>query len=330
MSQVSSIQTLEARREFLKHRDKSGRVFTFPELEAMGCQYVLTSKDWDTAIVHGRPASEQTAPWLEIKALFEERSGGTEKQLILLRQTHSSRLIELLERPEAADLVACRDLANIEATAGKLSEVIEYEAEEVADSKSPDFSSLDLERLMSTGSLAAEQLGFALRYQGADGLLTKSPELVLATTHADCAPVIFYDRRQRLLVNIHSGWRGTLALFPLRTLEYIEAAYEVRPEDLIAVLGPMIAQADYEVEADVAVPCMAVFPPEAQVIERMSDFKYLLNIQAAIVWQLREFGLKSEQIYTVPGSTYADAQYHSYRRDGRDAFGLMSSFVSLI
>ncbi|MDO5737976.1 MAG: polyphenol oxidase family protein [Eubacteriales bacterium] len=324
------LEIRELRSEVLQVNEdgQEGRLFTFPELKEQGFDYLLTSRDFDTAI---HPGKKQTAPWQAIKDFFGQDQHGHEKQLIILRQTHSSRIIELNGRQQPEELASFRDLSSLEGEAGHLAEVIENEAKETIEAAEVglEIKPLDFDAMGEEGKIAAEQLGFALRYAAIDGLLSNSCELILGTTHADCAPVIFFDRRQKLLVNIHSGWRGTLALFPLRTLEYLTSAYGVQVDDLTVVLGPMIAGVDYEVEADVAVPCMAVFPEEARVIEQKSDFKYKLDLKAAISWQLGECGLKTGSVYTVPGSTYQSENYHSYRRDGSANYGLMSSFASL-
>src|SRR3990172_697082 len=43
---------------------------------------------------------------------------------------------------------------------------------------------------------------------GVDGLVTNDPELLLLTTHADCAPVVNYDQAHRVLGQAHAGWRS--------------------------------------------------------------------------------------------------------------------------
>ena len=42
----------------------------------------------------------------------------------------------------------------------------------------------------------------------ADGLVTKSSELVLGITTADCIPLIFFDNQNGIIGICHAGWKG--------------------------------------------------------------------------------------------------------------------------
>jgi YfiH family protein len=83
----------------------------------------------------------------------------------------------------------------------------------------------------------------------ADALVTDRPGQALSVVTADCAPVLFVDARAGVIGAAHAGWRGALAGVLEATLDAMEALGARRGE-VTAVVGPCIAQASYEVGAD--------------------------------------------------------------------------------
>jgi len=83
----------------------------------------------------------------------------------------------------------------------------------------------------------------------ADALVTRTPGLAIGALTADCAPVLFCDPEARVIAAAHAGWRGAL----LGIVEATVASMErlgAKPERVVAVIGPTIAQRAYEVGAD--------------------------------------------------------------------------------
>ena len=84
----------------------------------------------------------------------------------------------------------------------------------------------------------------------ADAAVTRDRGVVCAILTADCLPVLFADGRGTAVGIAHAGWRGLAA----GVLEATIAALcdlGVRPDDVLAWLGPAIGPARFEVGADV-------------------------------------------------------------------------------
>src|SRR5262249_43649377 len=95
--------------------------------------------------------------------------------------------------------------------------------------------------------IRAARGGFAGR---ADALATDRPALPLATSTADCLPIVLYDRRGGRLAAVHAGWRGTAQAVTRATIEaLLEAGSGVG--DLVAAIGPSIGPCCYEVDGPV-------------------------------------------------------------------------------
>ncbi|KQT82572.1 peptidoglycan editing factor PgeF [Aurantimonas sp. Leaf443] len=80
----------------------------------------------------------------------------------------------------------------------------------------------------------------------ADGIVTATPGLAIGVVTADCGPVLFCDAANGVVGAAHAGWRGALGGVLEATIEAMEAAGAAR-SSIVAVLGPTITQANYEV-----------------------------------------------------------------------------------
>ncbi len=83
----------------------------------------------------------------------------------------------------------------------------------------------------------------------ADAMVTAVPGLALSITTADCGPVLFADAGARVIGAAHAGWRGAVTGVLEATIEAMERLGAKR-QDIVAVLGPTISQAAYEVGPD--------------------------------------------------------------------------------
>ncbi|MBU8539696.1 peptidoglycan editing factor PgeF [Falsiroseomonas tokyonensis] len=83
----------------------------------------------------------------------------------------------------------------------------------------------------------------------ADALVTNLPGQAIGVLTADCAPVLFADRRAGVIGAAHAGWRGAVAGVLEATIAAMEGLGAAR-KDIEAVVGPCIGQASYEVGPD--------------------------------------------------------------------------------
>ena len=81
-----------------------------------------------------------------------------------------------------------------------------------------------------------------------DGLVTTMKNIALGVQTADCAPILFYEPEAGVIGGAHAGWQGALSGIleaTVRAMEGLGAA----PEKIIAVIGPCIQPASYEVDS---------------------------------------------------------------------------------
>jgi YfiH family protein len=84
-----------------------------------------------------------------------------------------------------------------------------------------------------------------------DGLITRTPELLLAVQTADCLPVILVDPKGRAVGVFHAGWRSTVKRIVEKGVGEMRRWFGTQPRDLKAAIGPGIHGCCYEVGPEV-------------------------------------------------------------------------------
>jgi YfiH family protein len=143
-----------------------------------------------------------------------------------------------------------------------------------------------------------------------DALITDKLNVGLAISSADCTPVFIYDKKNRLIAGVHSGWRGTEKRILQKTLEKMFSDFGCSPENLFIYIGPSISQKNYEVGSEVA----NLF---YEKYTRQRGNKFLLDVNSANYDMIIEAGVPVKNIENSNLCSYEMKDLlHSYRRDG--------------
>lgn len=147
----------------------------------------------------------------------------------------------------------------------------------------------------------------------ADALVTRQPGLALGILTADCAPILFADAEAGVVGAAHAGWRGALLGVTDATVEAMERL-GARRADIIAVIGPTIAQRSYEVGPEFPAPFLAESPDNARFFRPGDrDRHHRFDLPGYLRARLARLGLRL--IADLARDTLADAgQFFSYRR----------------
>jgi YfiH family protein len=84
-----------------------------------------------------------------------------------------------------------------------------------------------------------------------DGLITNTPEILLAVQTADCLPIVVVDRKRRAVGVFHAGWRGTVKRIVEKGVGEMRRHFGSNPRDMVAAIGPGIQGCCYEVGEEV-------------------------------------------------------------------------------
>jgi YfiH family protein len=160
-----------------------------------------------------------------------------------------------------------------------------------------------------------------------DIVVGESPSIACAVRSADCVPVLLGDRASGRVAAIHAGWRGVAGRAVEAGVERLKAM-ATRRVDLVAAIGPHISLASFEVSEEVA-NVLREASPEPNVVD-WSRARPHVDLRRIVRAQLASLGLSEAGIDDVPGCTVLDeAQFFSFRRDGKASGRLLSAIVPL-
>lgn len=148
-----------------------------------------------------------------------------------------------------------------------------------------------------------------------DALSTKQLNISLFITHADCQAALFYDPKNRVIANVHAGWRGNVKNIYEKTVNHMREQYGSKPQNLLVCVSPSLG------------------PQEAEFVHYRSElpekfWKYQIKPHYFDLWniskdQLTEAGVLEDHIQIAGISTLSNPKdFFSYRREkvsGRNA-----------
>jgi len=172
------------------------------------------------------------------------------------------------------------------------------------------------------GARVVDAADAASRGSEADASYADRPGVVCTVLVADCAPVLFTDRRGTRVAAAHAGWRGLAA----GVLEATIAASGLVPGETLAWIGPCIGPSRFEVGADVRDAFIALDPAAASDFVPQSNGKWLADLPGLATRRLRAAGVVDIRVSGRCTVLEADT-FYSYRRDG--ATGRMAALIWL-
>ena len=155
--------------------------------------------------------------------------------------------------------------------------------------------------------------------QQADAMVSAVSGLGLLIQQADCQAVLLYDPQQKVVANIHVGWRGDVNNIIAKTIMAMTKIYSCQPHHLLAGISPSLG------------PCCAEFinyqqefPAEFQPFQIKPFYFDLWQLSS---WQLTQTGVKPENIHPAQICTCCNLDFFSYRRQHKT--GRCASVIGL-
>lgn len=176
-----------------------------------------------------------------------------------------------------------------------------------------------------------EEMRQRLRHTPADAMITAELGLGLFWGFADCAPILLYDPRHKVVALAHGGWRGAAGAIGPRTIGVMAERFGSRPEELLAGVGPGIQACCYQVNETV-VETFAAEPlaHENAVFEQRPDVEgqpsLYLDVTESNARQLLAAGVRPERLDVAPFCTGCEADLfysHRMRRYADGRFGVV-------
>jgi polyphenol oxidase len=164
-----------------------------------------------------------------------------------------------------------------------------------------------------------------------DGMVCNTKGLAIGVLTADCAPVLFADIEAGVIGAAHAGWKGALG----GVCDSVVAAMEKLGADrkrVTAVIGPAIAQANYEVGPDFPAAFLQADEESQKFFTpSLRSGHYMFDLPGYLVGRLKRSGVG--MVIDLGLCTYADeARFYSYRRAshrGERDYGRLISAIAL-
>ena len=158
-----------------------------------------------------------------------------------------------------------------------------------------------------------------------DALITKDINKPIIIKVADCIPILLYDKENKIIALIHSGWKGTLEYITNKTIKIMQDKYNSKPQNINAYIYPSIRQCHFEIEEDV----YKLFKDKIKNINKYTikkDIKYYIDLQSIIIDNLKELGINN--IFDTNICTYCNHdKYYSYRYNHTDKRNILLAMI---
>ena len=164
-----------------------------------------------------------------------------------------------------------------------------------------------------------------------DALLTSNDDIALCVLTADCAPILIYETKKKIVGCIHAGWKG--AFFGIIENTILKLSEMGGDKNKLAVtVGPCISQNNYEVKKDFYSNFMSQSKQNEKFFEKKGNEKFRFNLRAYINKKFQDLGVQTIDNIAVD-SFASENEYFSHRRAkklGQDDYGRCISAIRKI
>ncbi|MDR1982465.1 MAG: peptidoglycan editing factor PgeF [Holosporaceae bacterium] len=159
----------------------------------------------------------------------------------------------------------------------------------------------------------------------ADAMVAKTVNISIGVLTADCAPILFLDKRNHIIGAAHAGWKGAVSGIIESTIDKM-VELGSNPKDISAAIGPCISQENYEVDE--------AFKKSFNGNEDyfcVINFKVHFDLPKYCENRLLKSGLCKSNIDVIKIDTYSEREnYFSYRFASKNSNGICGRQISAI
>jgi len=146
-----------------------------------------------------------------------------------------------------------------------------------------------------------------------NGVITKNKNLVLGLVTADCAPIVMYDKEQKVLALLHGGMFNVDGGILEKIISQMQSSFETNPKDILVYIGPSIRAESYKYNGNILSKLKTDSEIRKTLIKDKKDwYEYRIDVPQAIKSILIKEGIKEENILDSEIDTYQDERYASH------------------
>ena len=163
----------------------------------------------------------------------------------------------------------------------------------------------------------------------ADAIISKMKGIAIGVLTADCAPIIVYDLRNKIIGCIHAGWKGAFLGVIENTIKKLKKLNS--NNKIFASVGPCIGKKSYEVDISFYENFVSKSRNNKIYFKYKSKTKKLFDLRKYVTDKLLKLNVKVDQ---VNKDTFAEkGNFFSFRRSRKlmqKDYGRCISTVCLI
>ena len=162
-----------------------------------------------------------------------------------------------------------------------------------------------------------------------DAIITDQRKIIIGVLTADCAPVLIYDKKLKIISAIHAGWKGAYKGIIKNVVEQLRKRGS-KSKNLIAAIGPCISQKSYEVQNDFKSKFLKQNKKNKIFFNNVKNKTYF-SLNKYVNYQLKSLGIKKVDI--IDQDTYKEENnFFSARRSinkKQDDYGRNISLIMI-
>lgn len=148
-----------------------------------------------------------------------------------------------------------------------------------------------------------------------DAIITNKFNTPIMIYTADCVPLIFFDKKKKVVGLAHAGWKGTFNNIVEKVIDTLVNEFGANKDNIEVVIGPHITVDNYEVSKEL-IDKFSVLKIEDYYVEK--DNHYFLNLFNINKELLLRSGIKESNIENTGFCTVGNNdEFYSYRKDNK-------------
>ena len=145
-----------------------------------------------------------------------------------------------------------------------------------------------------------------------DAVVSKIKNIGISVLTADCAPIFFYDPKNKIIGCSHAGWKGAMNGIIKNTIEKFNELNS-NNSDLIAVIGPCINKKNYKVKTDLFEKFIDQDKKNEIFFDKISKENYVFDLRGYINKEISNLNITN--IENIEKDTFSEVEFfYSYRR----------------
>ncbi len=161
-----------------------------------------------------------------------------------------------------------------------------------------------------------------------DAMLSESSNIALCVLTADCAPILIYEKKKKIIGCIHAGWQGAFGGIIENSIKKLQEMGG-NPKELSVSIGPCISKKSYEVKKDFYFKFLKKSEKYEAFFLKKDDNSFNFDLREFINKKFRDLGII--KIDNISVDSFASKnEYFSHRRAkklGEDDYGRCISVI---